>query len=271
MIATEKLRKQTTRGNHICVGLDTDRKLIPQHLLATDDPLYAFNRAIIDATGGLAAAYKLNFAFYEKEGEYGSGVLKRSVAYIQERYPDVLIIGDAKRGDIGNSSAYYAKALFEEAGVDASTLSPYMGVESLQPFFDYTDRLHFVLALTSNPGAADFEKLLLADGTPLYRKVIHTLKAADKNQNIGFVIGATQQQELEEAVTASAGMPVLLPGVGAQGGSAKEVAALFSRLQHPLYLINSSRGIIYADKTENFANAAADAMQMLQHEITGRV
>lgn len=269
MNALEKMRKQVGSGNHICVGLDTDKKLIPHHLLNLPDPLFEFNRAIIDATGAMAGAFKLNFAFYEKEGAYGSDVLKRSVSYILEQYPDVLIIGDAKRGDIGNSSAYYAKALFDEVGVDASTLSPYMGVESLQPFFDYHDKLHFVLALTSNPGAADFEKLLLADGTPIYQKVIHTFHAANTNQNIGFVIGATQQQELEEAVGASGGMPILLPGVGAQGASAVNIAALFNRLRHPLYLINSSRGIIYANRSEGYAEAAKAAMKALQQEISG--
>ena len=270
MNAIEKLQQQTVTGNHICVGLDTDRALIPHHLHAHHDPLYAFNCSIVDATGGYAAAYKLNFAFYEKEGGYGLSVLKRSVAYIREHFPNVLIIGDAKRGDIGNSSAYYAKALFEEVCVDASTLSPYMGVESLQPFFQHSDRLHFVLALTSNPGAADFEKLRFEDGIPLYQKVIKTFRDADTHKNIGFVIGATQQQELEEAIVSTAGMPVLLPGVGAQGADAGAVASMFAAQHHTSYMINSSRGIIYADKTERFADASAAAMQLLQNEISGK-
>jgi len=265
MTAKEKLDKRTSRGLHICVGLDTDINKIPKHLLSSDDPVYQFNKGIIEATSGAAAAYKINFAFYESEGEKGMEALKRTIGLIPE---DVLTIGDAKRGDIGNTSEMYAKSVFDHFGFDAITLSPYMGVDSLKPFLDYKEKLSFVLALTSNPGACDFEKLALQGGDYLFQRVISVFAQSDKTGNCGFVFGATKLDELKDNVKIFNGAPVLLPGVGAQGGSLEEVVKVFESAGHNSYIINVSRALIYADSTGQFAPVVKKTLENYNKIIT---
>jgi orotidine-5'-phosphate decarboxylase len=249
MNAIEKLKGKTNKGYHICIGLDTDINKIPKHLLSYEDPVFEFNKRIIDATSGSVAAYKINFAFYETSGSKGFESLKKTIELLPD---DVLKIGDAKRGDIGNTSQMYASSVFNHFGFDSVTLHPYMGSDSLKPFLDYKDKLNFILVLTSNPGAADFEKQKLEDGTYLFQKVISTAAGWSVNGNCGFVFGATKIEELKENIKLFNGMPVLLPGVGAQGGSLEETARIFESNKHNSYLINISRALIYCDSTENF-------------------
>lgn len=249
MKAIEKLMNRTGSGYHICVGLDTDINKIPKHLLSYEDPVFEFNKRVIDVTSDYAAAYKINFAFYETAGSRGFDSLKRTIELIPE---NVLTIGDAKRGDIGNTSQMYASSVFEHFGFDSVTLHPYMGSDSLQPFFDYEDKLNFVLSLTSNPGAADFEKLRLEDGSFLFQKIISTVNNWNIKSNCGIVFGATKIEELKDNIGLFNKMPVLLPGVGAQGGSLEETAKTFEANGHNGYLINVSRALIYADSSENF-------------------
>ncbi len=254
MKALDKLRNKNNEGKFICVGLDTDFEKLPPHIKNYDSPIYEFNKQIINATLNQAAAYKLNFAFYEKDGPKGMEILKKTIELIP---PDVLIIGDAKRGDIGNTSRMYAKSLFEYYNCDASTLHPYMGEDSIMPFLENTEKLNFILALTSNPGAADFEKLLLKDGTPLFKKVIEKVIEWNTAENCGIVFGATNINELIDSFATFKSLPILLPGVGAQGGSLEDVMYAFKNNNRTDLLINVSRGIIYKSDKLNFAAAAA--------------
>ena len=264
MTALEKLSNKTDSGYHICVGLDTDINKIPKHLLSYEDPVFEFNRRIIDATKGIAAAYKINFAFYETHGLKGFESLKKTISLIPG---DALSIGDAKRGDIGNTSQMYASSVFDFFGFDSVTLHPYMGGDSLEPFFAYTDKLNFVLALTSNPGANDFEKLKLFDGSFLFQKVISKIVELNTNKNCGFVFGATKINELKENVDRFAGMPVLLPGVGAQGGSLEDTVRIFQSANHNNYIINISRALIYCDSSENFENSVTSTLKEYNKKI----
>lgn len=249
MKAIEKLNARTGAGYHICVGLDTDINKIPKHLLSYEDPVFEFNRRIIEVTSEQAAAYKINFAFYETAGSKGFESLKRTIELIPD---NVLTIGDAKRGDIGNTSQMYASSVFDHFGFDSITLHPYMGSDSLQPFLEYEDRLNFVLALTSNPGASDFEKLKLDDGSFLFQKIISTVNNWNLKNNCGIVFGATKIDELRENIRIFNKMPVLLPGVGAQGGSLEDTVKTFESNHHQSYLINVSRALIYADSSAGF-------------------
>lgn len=257
MNAIEKLKNRTDKGYHICVGLDTDINKIPKHLLTFEDPVFEFNKRIINATSETAAAYKINFAFYETYGSKGFESLKKTIALLPE---DVLTIGDAKRGDIGNTSQMYASSVFDHFGFDSITLHPYMGSDSLKPFLDYSGKLNFILVLTSNPGAADFEKLKLEDGSLLFQKVISTASEWNSKKNCGFVFGATKIDELKENIGLFKGMPVLLPGVGAQGGSLEETVKVFESHKHNSYLINISRALIYCDSTPDFESAVKSAL-----------
>lgn len=249
MKTIEKLEKRVLKGFHICVGLDTDINKIPKHLLSYADPVFEFNKRVIKATSDLAAAYKINFAFYETYGSKGFDSLKKTIELIPE---EVLTIGDAKRGDIGNTSQMYASSVFEHFGFDAITLHPYMGNDSLKPFIDYESKLNFILALTSNQGANDFEKLKLEDGSYLFQKVISKVVEWNVKGNCGFVFGATKIDELKENITLFNKLPVLLPGVGAQGGSLEDTVRIFESNSHTSYLINVSRTLIYCDSTEKF-------------------
>ncbi|MBL1212821.1 MAG: orotidine-5'-phosphate decarboxylase [Ignavibacteriae bacterium] len=258
MTAQEKLNNRLKENLHICVGLDTDEKKIPEHLNNSINPILEFNKIIIDKTYDAAAAYKINLAFYESMGTKGIDTMLETVEYIPY---DTLIIGDAKRGDIGNTSQMYARSIFDEFKFDAVTLHPYMGSDSLSPFFEYKDKINFVLALTSNKGAEDFEKLKLEDGQYLYQKVLSKLKEWNKLNNVGAVFGATNTAELKNNIALLNGLYSLLPGIGAQGGNLSDVVKTFKEAENSKFIINASRAIIYADASENFDNAAAKVLK----------
>lgn len=248
----EQIRK---KGTFLCVGLDTDIKKIPEHLLTEEDPMFAFNKAIIDATAPYCVAYKPNTAFYESRGTEGWQTLERTVNYLRTNYPDHFIIADAKRGDIGNTSSLYARAFFENMGVDAITVAPYMGFDSVKPFMDYEGKWVILLALTSNPGSRDFQFLTDMTGTRLFEHVLETAQKWGTTENLMFVVGATQGAMFAEVRRVAPQSFLLVPGVGAQGGSLEEVAKWGMTPECGL-LVNSSRGIIYASSGTDFADAA---------------
>ncbi len=264
MIASEKLRKKNNELKFICVGLDTDINKIPSHLRTSNNPVLEFNKALIDKTYSHAAAYKLNFAFYEKFGAQGFETLKQSISFIPD---DILIIGDAKRGDIGNTSKMYAESVFNFFNCDSITINPYMGEDSILPFLENESKLNFILALTSNPGAADFEKLKLDNNQLLFQKVIEKVKSWNKYNNCGIVFGATKIEELKDNIALFDKLPVLLPGVGAQGGNLKDVVALFKENNKFEFLVNISRGIIYKSIDKNFADAAENEIINLNNIV----
>ena len=264
MTAQEKLNNRLKENLHICVGLDSDLTKIPEHLLNNINPVLEFNKIIIDSTYDSAAAYKINLAFYESMGTKGIETMLETVEYIPY---DTLIIGDAKRGDIGNTSQMYAKSIFEEFKFDAVTLHPYMGSDSLIPFFEYKDKINFVLALTSNQGAMDFEKLKLEDGSYLFQKVLGKIKEWNTNKNLGAVFGATNSKELDDNIHLLKGLYSLLPGIGAQGGSLTDVVNAFKKAHLNKFIINASRAIIYADSTVNFGDAAAKILKEYNESI----
>ena len=268
----EQLYKQIqTKKTMLCVGLDVDYAKMPEHIrsLAQKGEVAAmgqmfkgkarsiieFNKAIIDATAPYCVAYKPNLAFYECYGVDGTRALEATVDYIRTTYPDIFLIADAKRGDIGNTARMYAKAFFETMDFDAVTLSPYMGQDSILPFLEYKDKWAIVLALTSNASAVQYQ-LAEKDGKPLYRAVIEDMMSISTPDNMMFVVGATKAEKLAEIRSFCPDNFLLVPGVGAQGGSAEEVMKYGANDMGGL-LINSSRGVLYADSTPNFAKAAA--------------
>jgi len=257
------LRKQS----FLCVGLDTDIQKIPPHLLQEDDPVFSFNQAIIDATQAYCVAYKLNLAFYETLGVKGQIALEKTAAYIRRKYPDQFIIADAKRGDIGNTSEMYARAFFESAGFDAVTVAPYMGEDSVKPFLVYPEKWVILLALTSNKGSQDFQLTTDAQGERLFEKVLKKSQEWASDEQMMYVVGATQAKMLEDIRKIVPNHFLLVPGVGAQGGSLEEVARYGLNSQCGL-LVNSSRQIIYAGSTERFAEAARREAQKLQEEMS---
>ncbi len=254
------------KKSFLCVGLDTDIKKIPQHLLKDEDPIFSFNKAIIDATAEYTVAYKPNLAFYEAEGISGWVSFEKTVRYIKDNYSEILIIADAKRGDIGNTSEMYARAFFDVLGIDAVTLSPYMGYDTAAPFLKREGHWAVLLALTSNASASDFEMQRLESGEYLYEKVLSTSKEWGDTDNTMFVVGATKAEMLEGIRKIIPHHFLLVPGVGAQGGSLKEVAEYGMNEKCGL-LVNSSRGIIYAGNGEDFAAAAAEKAKELQREM----
>ncbi len=256
------------KRSFLCVGLDTDQNRIPRHLWSEDDPVFAFNKAIIDATAPYAVCYKPNMAFYEENGGKGWFSFRRTVEYIREHYPDIFIIADAKRGDIGNTSKAYARAFFSENLVDAVTISPYMGYDTVEPFLQFAGKWAVILALTSNPSAADFEMLQLEDGGFLYEKVIDTSKEWGTTDNIMYVVGATQSRMLKGIRELIPDHFLLVPGIGEQGGSLEEVAR-FGMNHRCGLLVNSSRGIIYADGTDRFADVAGEKAAELATQMSG--
>ena len=260
----EQIRK---KGTFLCVGLDTDIKKIPEHLLTEEDPMFAFNKAIIDATAPYCVAYKPNTAFYESRGTEGWQTLERTVNYLRTNYPDHFIIADAKRGDIGNTSSLYARAFFENMGVDAITVAPYMGFDSVKPFMDYEGKWVILLALTSNPGSRDFQVLTDMTGTRLFEHVLETAQKWGTTENLMFVVGATQGAMFAEVRRVAPQSFLLVPGVGAQGGSLEEVAKWGMTPECGL-LVNSSRGIIYASSGTDFADAAAAEARKLRDHMT---
>ena len=256
------LRKQS----FLCVGLDTDIKKIPEHLLAEEDPIFSFNKAIIDATADLCIAYKPNLAFYECMGVKGWIAFEKTVNYIKDNYPDQLIIADAKRGDIGNTSAMYARCFFEEGRVDAVTVAPYMGEDSVTPFLGYEGKWVILLALTSNKGSHDFQLTEDTQGERLFEKVLRRSQAWANTDQLMYVVGATQGRAFEDIRKIVPDHFLLVPGVGAQGGSLEEVCKYGMNNQCGL-IVNSSRGIIYADKTKDFAQGARQAAADLQQQM----
>jgi len=256
------------KKSFLCVGLDTDINKIPESLHdKTDDPIFEFNKAIIDATADLCVAYKPNLAFYESLGITGWDALERTVEYIRTHYPDQFIIADAKRGDIGNTSAMYARAFFGDLNFDSVTVAPYMGEDSVSPFLTYENKWVILLALTSNKGAFDFQFMEDKEsGKRLFEKVLETSQKWGNADNMMYVVGATKAEMLGDIRNIIPNHFLLVPGVGAQGGSLQEVAKHGINNQCGL-LVNSSRAIIYASQEENFAEAAHEAALKVQQEM----
>ena len=253
------------KQSFLCIGLDVDLNKIPKHLLEEEDPIFAFNKAIIDATHHLCVAYKPNTAFYEAYGIKGWQALEKTIKYLNKNHPEIFTIADAKRGDIGNTSTMYAKAFFEDLGFDSVTVAPYMGKDSVEPFLAFTDKHTILLALTSNAGAFDFQTKQI-DGEEVYKQVLKTSKTYTNAENLMYVVGATKAEYLAEIRQIIPDSFLLVPGVGAQGGSLKEVCK-FGMNPGVGLLINSSRGIIYASTDENYAQAAAQKAQELQLQM----
>jgi orotidine-5'-phosphate decarboxylase len=258
------LRKQS----FLCVGLDTDLQKIPSFLLEEEDPLFAFNKAIIDATAEYCVAYKPNLAFYECLGLKGWMALEKTVHYLKEHYPDQFLIADAKRGDIGNTSEMYAAGVFKDLPFDAITVAPYMGEDSVKPFLNYEGKWVILLALTSNKGSQDFQMVSDANGERLFEKVLRTSQQWASDDQMMYVVGATQGSLFEDIRRVAPNHFLLVPGVGAQGGSLEEVVRYGMNAQCGL-LVNSSRQILYASKGTDFAQKAAQEAQKVQQEMAG--
>lgn len=256
------------RAKHsfLCVGLDTDLKKVPAHLLNEEDPIFAFNKAIVDATAPYCVAYKPNLAFYECYGLKGWAALEKTVKYIKENYPDQFIIADAKRGDIGNTSSMYARSLFGEMDFDSITVAPYMGEDSVTPFLQYEGKWVILLALTSNKGSHDFQLTTDAQGERLFEKVLHTSQQWADDKQMMYVVGATQGSLFADIRKVAPKHFLLVPGVGAQGGSLQDVCK-YGMTDECGLLVNSSRGIIFADNTENFAAVAGEKAHELQQQM----
>ena len=250
----------------LCVGLDTDIKKIPSHLLNEEDPIFAFNKAIIDATAPYCVAYKPNLAFYESMGVKGWISFDKTIAYLNDNYPDHFIIADAKRGDIGNTSAMYARTFFEEMNLDALTVAPYMGEDSVTPFLQYPGKWVILLALTSNKGSHDFQLTTDPDGERLFEKVLRKSQEWGNADNMMYVVGATQGQMFEDIRKVAPDHFLLVPRIGAQGGSLEEVCK-YGMTKDCGLIVNSSRAIIYADKTENFATVAAQEAKKVADQM----
>lgn len=262
----QEIRNQIVKKNSfLCIGLDVDLEKIPTHLQKTEDPIFEFNKAIIEATHHLTVAYKPNTAFYEAYGLKGWQAFQKTVQYLNENYPEIFVIADAKRGDIGNTSTRYAKAFFEEFPCDALTIAPYMGRDSVEPFLEFKDKFAILLGLTSNPGSMDFQMQDFQE-EKLYEKVLKTALNWDNSDNLMFVVGATQPEYFKRIREIAPDHFLLVPGVGAQGGDLKGVCEFGFNANCGL-LINSSRGIIYASQKEDFAEAAAQKASELQQEM----
>ena len=255
------------KKSFLCVGLDTDLKKIPQHLLTEEDPIFAFNKAIIDATAPYCVAYKPNLAFYEAFGTAGMAAFAKTVSYIKTNHPEQFIIADAKRGDIGNTSKMYARTFFGEYDVDALTVAPYMGEDSVTPFLEgYEGKWVILLALTSNKGSLDFQLTEDKDGERLFEKVIRKSRQWGNDDNMMYVVGATRGELFKDIRRAAPHAFLLVPGIGAQGGSLEEVCH-YGMTEDCGLLVNSSRAIIYADNTENFAQTAAAKAEEVQKQM----
>jgi orotidine-5'-phosphate decarboxylase len=253
------------KQSFLCVGLDTEKDKIPSFLLKTEDPIFEFNKRIVDATSRYAVAYKPNVAFYEMLGSKGWKSLEATAKYIRNNHPDIFLIADAKRGDIGNTSRMYAKAFLEEMPFDAITVAPYMGEDSVTPFLSIKDKWIILLALTSNKGADDFQ-YHDEDGIKLFERVLSVSQKWGSADNIMYVVGATRSEMLKDIRKIVPEHFLLVPGVGAQGGSLEEVAK-YGMTNRCGLLVNSSRGIIFADNSEKFAEAAAEKAKEIQEEM----
>ncbi len=265
---SELVNQIAKKRSFLCVGLDTDFNKIPAHLqkLNRADAMLTFNKAIIDAAAPYTVAYKPNVAFYESEGMEGWNVLRQTIEYIKEKHPDIFIIADAKRGDIGNTSERYAHTFFDNLNADAVTVAPYMGQDSVSPFLNHEGKWTIILALTSNPGSHDFQFLTDEQNEPIFHHVLRTAAAWGTQENTMFVVGATQACMLQEIRQIIPKHFLLVPGVGAQGGSLADVA-LYGMTENCGLLVNSSRGIIYASHKEDFAQIAAQKAAELQQQM----
>lgn len=275
MTTQELISQIKIKKSFLCVGLDVDLNKIPQHLLELEDPIFEFNKAIIDATHDLAVAYKPNIAFFEAYGIKGWTSLQKTIDYINEKHPEIFTIADAKRGDIGNTSSMYAKAFFEDLNFDSVTIAPYMGKDSVEPFLAFENKHAILLALTSNEGAFDFQTLII-DGTrggaerseakEVYKHVLETSKNWKNSENLMYVVGATKAEYFTEIRKIVPDSFLLVPGVGAQGGSLSEVCK-YGMNENVGLLINSSRGIIYASNGTDYAEAARTEALKMQQEM----
>jgi orotidine-5'-phosphate decarboxylase len=265
MTTQELVAEIHKKKSFLCIGLDVDMTKIPAYLLEEEDPIFAFNKAIIDATNHLCVAYKPNTAFYEAYGIKGWISLQKTIAYLNKNYPEIFTIADAKRGDIGNTSTMYAKAFLEDLAFDSVTVAPYMGKDSVEPFLAFEDKHTILLALTSNEGAFDFQTKKINDHE-VYQHVLETSKSWKNAANLMYVVGATKATYFKEIRKIIPTSFLLVPGVGAQGGNLQEVCR-YGMSENIGLLINSSRGIIYAANDENFANAAAEKARELQQQM----
>ena len=270
MTRQELIQQIREKESFLCVGLDTDLKKVPQHLLKEQDPIFAFNKAIIDATAPYCVSYKPNLAFYEADGVKGLMAFEKTVKYLKENYPQHFIIADAKRGDIGNTSAMYARTFFEEYDVDSLTVAPYMGEDSVTPFLGYEGKWVILLALTSNKGSHDFQLTEDQQGERLFEKVLRTSQQWGTSENMMYVVGATQGKMFEDIRKVVPNHFLLVPGVGAQGGSLEEVCK-YGMTKDCGLLVNSSRGIIYASSGKDYAAAAADKARELQQQMAAEL
>ncbi len=262
----EQIKK---KQSFLCVGLDVDLDKIPQHLVALDDPIFEFNKQIIDATHHLAVAYKPNIAFYEAYGIKGWQALQKTITYLNTTYPEIFTIADAKRGDIGNTSTRYAKAFFEDLNFDSITVAPYMGIDSVEPFLAFEDKFTIMLALTSNIGGLDFQTLKIGN-EELYKKVLRQSLTWKNSNQLMYVVGATRPEYFKEIRAIVPNHFLLVPGVGAQGGSLSEVCK-YGLNEDIGLLVNSTRGIIYASNQLDFAEKALEKALELQQEMKNYV
>ncbi|MBC2845571.1 orotidine-5'-phosphate decarboxylase [Winogradskyella flava] len=265
MTTTHLIEQIHKKQSFLCIGLDVDLNKIPKHLLNEEDPIFAFNKAIIDATHHLCVAYKPNTAFYEAYGIRGWKALEKTINYLNENNPEIYTIADAKRGDIDNTSTMYAKAFFEDLGFDSVTVAPYMGKDSVEPFLAFEDKHTILLALTSNQGAFDFQTKTV-NGVELYKQVLETSKSWRNSENLMYVVGATKAEYFADIRKIIPDSFLLVPGVGAQGGNLQEVCK-FGMNDSIGLLINSSRGIIYASQGDDFTQAAASKAEELQVQM----
>ena len=266
MTRQELIQQIKQKQSFLCVGLDTDAKKMPQCVFDLHDPFFEFNKAIIDATAPYCVAYKPNLAFYEAYGVKGMISFENTIKYIKEHHPHHLIIADAKRGDIGNTSQMYARTFFEEYDVDALTVAPYMGEDSVTPFLGYEGKWVILLALTSNKGSQDFQLTADANGERLFEKVLKQSQQWGNTENMMYVVGATQGRMFEDIRKVAPDHFLLVPGVGAQGGSLEEVCK-YGMTKDCGLLVNSSRGIIYASSDDHYAEIAGNKARELQQQM----
>jgi orotidine-5'-phosphate decarboxylase len=265
MTTQELIQQIKIKKSFLCIGLDVDLTKIPKHFLELEDPIFEFNKAIIDATHNLAVAYKPNTAFYEAYGIKGWKSLQKTINYLNEKHPEIFTIADAKRGDIGNTSSMYAKSFFEDLNFDSITVAPYMGKDSVEPFLEFENKHTIMLALTSNEGAFDFQTLIV-NGKEVYKQVLETSKTWKNSENLMYVVGATKAEYFAEIRKIVPDSFLLVPGVGAQGGSLSEVCK-YGMNSNVGLLINSSRAIIYASNGVDFAEKAREESQKMQQEM----
>lgn len=270
MTREQLIQQIFAKKSFLCVGLDTDAKKIPVCLLDLHDPFFEFNKAIVDATAPYCVAYKPNLAFYEAHGIHGMKAFQKTVEYIREQHPHHFIIADAKRGDIGNTSKMYARTFFEEYDVDALTIAPYMGEDSVTPFLEYDGKWVIMLALTSNKGSLDFQLMQDENGERLFEKVMRKGQEWGTPQNMMFVVGATRGEMFRDVRRVAPGHFLLVPGVGAQGGSLEEVCR-YGMTKDCGLLVNSSRGIIYASNDDHFAEIAGNKAREIQQQMAAEL